>query len=287
MTDDVAGSAATGAPGAGGTRHGDGDGEAEPDAVEARNRRLAHAGVARAERLLLARYRLGSQREAFELLRTASQRRNIKLHTLADAVVNLPAPERTARTWFASRPRSAAPSLSGLDLGQDAEPASHGAVLKAALRRVLHITEAGMGNVQLAENGMLRMEKHTGLNRPFTDYFAFVQDSTTSCAQAAEQRRQVTIKDVAVSDVFDDVSRAVILQADSRACHSVPLTSPRGAVLGMISSHHERPLAEFADAQLGALQQLGAQVGRWLLWHRSTVVLDALEDVHTAATVRR
>ncbi|MEU2420129.1 GAF domain-containing protein [Streptomyces sp. NPDC007851] len=252
-------------------------------AVDERNRRLARAGVARAEKLLVRRYPIRSQQEAFDLLRRTSQKFNVKLHTLADVAARLPAPQAGAPSWVPSRPQGAAPSLSALH----ADPGrltGHGAVLKAALRHTLHVTGARMGNVQLAENGMLRLEQHTGLNRTFTDYFTFVDDSTTACAQAAGERRQVTVKDVAASDIFDEPSREAILQAGSRACHSVPLVSPGGRVLGMISTHHEEPVGDFGVAQLAALRHVGAQVGRWLLWHRNTAVLGALNDLHTSAT---
>ncbi|MFG3659731.1 ANTAR domain-containing protein [Streptomyces sp. NPDC047706] len=254
-------------------------------AVEARNRRLAHAVVAGAEDVLLSRYRLESRQEAFELLRSASQRHNTKLHTLADATLRSPAPDPAGRRWFSRPHRPGPPPLPGLPLNDGASTTSDSAVLKAAMRRVLHINDTTMGNVQLVESGMLRMEKHTGLNRRFTDFFAFIESTTTSCAQAAEQNRQVTVKDVAASDTFDEASREAILQSGSRACHSVPLTTPRGTVLGMISSHHEQTLNELTGAQLTALRHLGSQVGRWLVWHRNTVVLDALEDLH--ATARR
>ncbi|MFE2050992.1 GAF domain-containing protein [Streptomyces sp. NPDC059459] len=158
---------------------------------------------------------------------------------LADAVVRVAGPDAAAGQWFPSRARFAAPALPDLPL-QGAASESHSQVLRGALRRVLHITETDMGNVQLAEHGMLRLEKHTGLNRHLTDFFAFVQDSTTSCAQAAEQRQQITVKDVESADIFDDDSRHAILQAGSRAAHSLPLTN-RGHLLGMISSHHEQP----------------------------------------------
>ncbi|MGW5651477.1 GAF and ANTAR domain-containing protein [Streptomyces humi] len=252
-------------------------------AVDERNRRLARAGVARAEKLLVKRYPIPSQQDAFDLLRRTSQKFNVKLHTLADVAVRLPAPQAGAPSWVPGRPQGAAPSLSALRTGPE-RLTGHGAVLKAALRHTLHVAGAGMGNVQLVENGMLRIEQHTGLNRRFTDYFAFVDDSTTACGQAAGERRQITVKDVAVSDIFDESSREAILQAGSRACHSVPLVSPGGQVMGMISTHHEETLRDFSVAQLAALRQVGAQVGRWLLWHRNTAVLSALNDLHTNAT---
>ncbi|MEU0969365.1 GAF domain-containing protein [Streptomyces sp. NPDC005917] len=257
----------------------------EQRAVEERNRRLAHAGVARAEELLLTCYHLSSRQESFELLRDTSQRFNVKLHTLAAAAVRLPVPEATAPRWVARRPRMGPPPVPALH-GNGKRPEDHGSVLDAALQRTLRITATRMGNVQLVENRLLRMVRHIGLNRRFTDYFAFVDAGTTSCAQAAEEVRQVTVKDVCASDTFDEHSRRTILQAGSRACHSVPLVSPKGAVVGMISAHHEHPLHELAPAQLSALEQLGGQVGRWLLWHHNTVMVDALNHLHVRATRR-
>ncbi|MEU2777101.1 GAF domain-containing protein [Streptomyces sp. NPDC007162] len=257
--------------------------DATPLSVDERNRRLARAGVARAEELLVKRYPIRSREEAFDLLRRTSQKFNVKLHTLADVAARLPAPAAGAPSWVPSRPQGAAPALPALRSGPE-QLTGHGAVLKAALRHSLHIADAPMGNVQLVENGLLRLEEHTGLNRWFTEYFAFVDDSTTACARAAEERRQVTVKDVAASDIFDEPSREVILQAGSRACHSIPLVSPRGRVMGMISTHHEKPLSDFSVAQLAALHHVGAQVGRWLLWHRNTAVLGALDALHASAT---
>ncbi|MER6472355.1 ANTAR domain-containing protein [Streptomyces collinus] len=250
--------------------------------IDERNRRLARAGVARAEKLLVEHYRLSSRREAFDLLRDASQKFNIKLHTLADVAAQLPAPELDAPGWTPSRPQGAAPpvpALRGVGAGLD----SPGAVLTAALRRMLGVTGARMGNVQLVENGMLRMAKHVGVNRRFSDYFAFVEASTTSCAQAALDRRQVTVKDVASSDTFDDGSRQAILQTGSRGCHSVPLLRPNGNAIGMISSHHGHPLPDLAPAQLTVLRELGSQVGRWLWWYRNTAVVTALNHLHVRA----
>jgi hypothetical protein len=252
--------------------------------LDARNRHLGHAGVARAQDLLVQRYGLPGTDEAFAVLKTVSQQSNIKLHTLADAVVRTPAPDHDATLWFPGRERYSPPRLPGLLLDQGSR-GSQGAVLKAVLNRVLTITQTPMGNVQLMEGGRLHLARHTGLNKYFTDFFAFVDAPTTSCSQAATERRQVTVRDVATAEVFDEASRHAILQTGSRAAHSVPLVGGGGRVLGMVSSHHERPLAGFTRAQLHALHQAGTDTGRWLAWHWYTVVLDALERVH--ATARR
>ncbi|CAM5709285.1 hypothetical protein STENM36S_03418 [Streptomyces tendae] len=250
--------------------------------LDRRNRRLGHAGVARAQHILAGRYGLDCTDKAFELLKTTSQQSNIKLHTLADAVVRTPAPDQDVPAWFPGRARFSPPRLPGLLL-EAGSRANQGAVLKAALHRVLTITQTPMGNVQLAESGRLHLARHTGLNKYFTDFFAFVDAPTTSCAQAAAARRQITVRDVATAAVFDEASRHAVLQAGSRAAHSIPLTNAEGAVLGMISSHHERPLAGFTRAQLTALQQAATDVSRWLSWHWRTVVLDALELLHAQA----
>ncbi|MZD56349.1 ANTAR domain-containing protein [Streptomyces sp. SID5606] len=256
-----------------------------PQELGTRNRRLAHEGVAAAQELLVKRYRLSESREGFELLRSVSQQCNVKLHTLADAVVRVPAPDRDARLWFPARRRHDPPRLPGLML-EPGSRGSQGAVLKAVLHRVLSIAQTPMGNVQLLNGDRLHLARHTGLNSYFTEFFAFVEGSTTACAEAAAQRRQVTVGDVASAEVFDEASRYAILQAGSRAVHSVPLTHAGGAVLGMVSSHHEHPVVGFTGAQLAAFQRTGADVGRWLSWHWNTVVLDALERLHATATRR-
>lgn len=61
--------------------------------------RWGHASVARAQDILARRYRLECADAAFELLKTSSQQSNVKLHTLADAVVRTPAPDLDARSW--------------------------------------------------------------------------------------------------------------------------------------------------------------------------------------------
>lgn len=263
----------------------DGAVQREESDAGSRNRLLARDAISAAQDVLLERYGLASAQQAFDLLRESSQRLNVKMYTLADAVVRMPGPVPGTDLWFPGRGRSAPPPLPRLGIDQD-RPARLPEVLKAAMSRVLDITETDMGNVQLAGSGVLRLERHTGLNRQFTDFFAFVDSPspTTSCGYAAQQRRQITVRDVSTAELFDEESRQVILRAGSRGCHSVPLVNPHGVPLGMISSHHERPLTDFSAAHIGALRETGNAVGRWLSWYRRTTVLDALEDLHRRAT---
>ncbi|MEU9247013.1 GAF domain-containing protein [Streptomyces sp. NPDC048385] len=114
-------------------------------------------------------------------------------------------------------------------------------MLQAAMHRVVEIIGTSMGNVQEAEDHILRMRGHAGLNREFTEFFALVGGPTTACARAAQQRRQITIMDVTDSEVFDNESRCVIIRAGSLACHSVPLLDGTGTLLGVISAHWPSP----------------------------------------------
>ncbi|MEU6826088.1 ANTAR domain-containing protein [Streptomyces atriruber] len=248
-------------------------------------RARARPRIALAEGILVERYRLAHAQEAFRLLRRASQRANIKLHQLAAAVVRTPGPAPGAGVWLTGRVRLPEPGLAALGAGP-LDAANQGAVLGAALRRVLTVTGTDMGNVQLLEDDVLRMAKHAGLPRHFTDYFAFVEGNT-SCSRAAEAGSQVTVKEVASSAGFDDETRRVILTSGSRACHSIPLLDDRAAVRGVISSHHARPLTGFTQAQLRALQDTGRTLGEWIRWHQDTVLLDALEDLHQLALAVR
>ncbi|MCS0603015.1 ANTAR domain-containing protein [Streptomyces sp. LP11] len=254
--------------------------------IALRNRMLARSAVSAAQGILKERYRLSTLDEGFELLKRGSQTHNIKLHTLADAVDRVPGPAPGALRWFPGRVRGSAPPLTGLRLVRHngSSATLQGEVFAAGLTRVLEVTGAERGTVQLAESGLLRLERQVGLDGDFADFFAFVDLTGTAWAAAARDGRQVTVHDVAVDDGLDEVSRRVILQAGSRACHGVPVPDERGALLAVISSHHATPLAgDFAPARHDALRDTAATVGRWLSWHRRTVVLDALEDLHTTA----
>ncbi|MEU1117036.1 MULTISPECIES: ANTAR domain-containing protein [unclassified Streptomyces] len=253
--------------------------------TELRVQSRARARVALAEGILVERYRLADAQAAFALLRQASQRANVKLHQLAAAVARTPGPAPGEATWIVRRAPLPAPDLAVLGAGQ-LDATNQGEVLGAALRRVLSVTDTDMGNVQLVEDDILRMAKHAGLPRQFTDYFAFVEGNT-SCSRAAAASHQVTVKEVALSAGFDDDTRRVILSSGSRACHSVPLVDEQNTVRGVISSHHARPLAGFSQTQLRALDGTSRALGTWIRWHRQTVLVDALQDLHRLALASR
>jgi GAF domain-containing protein len=123
-----------------------------------------------------------------------------------------------------------------------------------------------MGNVQLADRarGGQSIEKHTGLSGDFVDFLGHVGREGTSCALAARDVTQVTVRDVETDPVFTGPARHAILAAGSRACRSVPLTTASGLCAGMVFAHVDRPLRELTPARLKALDALGREAGRWI-----------------------
>ncbi|MBO8187354.1 ANTAR domain-containing protein [Streptomyces spirodelae] len=258
---------------------------------EVRNLRAkvrTHPLISRAQGILEERYRLPDDRAAFALLEASSQRFNVRLRTLASAVVTVPPPRSYDHEWFPHRERLTAPPLAFAPQLR-AATANTAEVLSAVLRHSMEVAETGMGNVQLVDpvTGDLRIEKHHGLDDDFLEFFDRVGKDGTACAQASQQVTRVTVTDVAADDLFDEASRDAVLAAGSRGCHSTPLTVPSGQVEGVVSTHHERPVRALSAAQARALDEMGVQAGRWLEWYQRTVVLDALEDLHFTGSTWR
>ncbi|MEU6254016.1 ANTAR domain-containing protein [Streptomyces sp. NPDC047043] len=246
-----------------------------------RARARAHPLISQAQGILQERYGLPDGDSAFALLQRASQRYNVKLRTLAGVVATVPRPDPREKLWFPRRLRQQAPALH-FDPDHRPDPGNRGAVLGAVLSQTLAVVGTGMGNVQVADRvkpGLL-IEKHTGLTADFVDFFGFVGEDGTACAQAAREGTQVTVHDVETDPVFTEPARAAILAAGSRSCHSVPLTTTAGLCVGIVSAHLEGTLGGLTRIQMKALDVVGADGGRWLAWHDRTVVLDALEHLH-------
>ncbi|WP_371573946.1 ANTAR domain-containing protein [Streptomyces sp. NBC_01314] len=240
--------------------------------------------IAEAQGMLRERYALPDGETAFALLQRSSQQYNVKLRTLAEAAVSVPRPDGRSALWFPGRARQAEPALSFAEArDRRVGRGNRSEVLTAALSQTLSVVGTDMGNVQIVDRakGGLRIERHTGHTEDFVDFFAYVGEEGTSCAKAARDVAQVTVQDVATDPVFTDDARAAILHAGSRACHSVPLTTSSGRCVGMVSAHLERPLRGLTRPQLKALTVVGAEAGEWLSWYDRTVVLDALEHLHT------
>ncbi|MFE7902085.1 ANTAR domain-containing protein [Streptomyces sp. NPDC057424] len=253
-----------------------------------RARARVHPLISQAQGIVQERYALPDGESGFALMQRASQRYNVKLRTLAGVLVTAPRPDEPDTLWFPRRVRGPEPDLTFMRAHRPGA-GSRGAVLRAVLDSTLAVVGTDMGNVQLTDpaRGGLRIEQHTGLTADFVDFFAHVGEDGTSCARAAQDVAQVTVRDVESDPVFTEPARRAILAAGSRACHSVPLTTESGRCVGMVSAHLDRPLNGLTTAQSKALDAVGGQAGRWLAWHDRTVVLDALEYLHALGRAGR
>ncbi|MEV5598662.1 ANTAR domain-containing protein [Streptomyces sp. NPDC052496] len=276
---------AAGPPDAGGAL-GDGprdDTRAELDRLrrevrDLRGKLLAHPLISQAQGLLQERYRLPDAQTAFELMKRCSQQHNLKLRNLASAVVSVPRPDDERGLWFPGRTASTPPPLRFLP-GHRPDTVNRSTVLRQVLHQALACTDAPMGDLQTVEPPVgLRMEHHSGLSEEFLDFFAVVEEGT-SCSLAARRRVRVAA-DVATDPAISDPAREMILSVGSRTAHSMPMLSSAGRTVGVFSLHLPRARQSLTRPQAQALDGMAAQAGRWLEWHRHTVLQDALEDLH-------
>jgi GAF domain-containing protein len=120
---------------------------------------------------------------------------------------------------------------------------------KTILDEVMALTEAELGNVQLADpvTRELRIAAYAGFGREFLDYFAVVDDDSSACGRAAAQRAQSVIVDVDTDEGFAP-HRGIAAASKFRAVQSTPLTDAGGNLIGMVSTHFPHTGAPTARA---------------------------------------
>jgi len=160
-------------------------------------------------------------------------------------------------TGYAVRARAHAPSslkdttLAGLGSLNQLHQFSTGlidtgdlpAVLEQMLATVMEIQAADFGNVQLfdAERGGLVIVAQRNFQPPFLEYLAFVpSERCAAFARAAQTRQRIIIEDVQ-TDISFAPYRHVAAEAGFRSLVSTPLISPKGELLGMLSTHFRNP----------------------------------------------
>ena len=116
-------------------------------------------------------------------------------------------------------------------------------MLDEIVAAIVEITSADMANIQLLEDGALKIVAHHGFDAPFLNFFKNVQQhSAAACATAWRRAERVIVEDVANSPVFaDKTSVSILLDAGVRAMQSTPLVTRNGQVVGMLSTHSRTP----------------------------------------------
>jgi two-component sensor histidine kinase len=81
-----------------------------------------------------------------------------------------------------------------------------------------------------------------GFDDRFVKFFADVRDDASACAAAMRAGQRVVVEDVICSEIFaGKPSQMVLIDAGVRAVISTPLMSSTGNLLGMISTHFNKP----------------------------------------------
>ena len=115
-------------------------------------------------------------------------------------------------------------------------------LLEEILDAAIGITGADMGNIQLLEEGALRIVAQRGFEAPFLDFFNAVHDGQAACGTAMQNGKRVIVEDVASSPIFAGTPALdIMLAAGVRAVQATPLVSRSGRVLGMFSTHYQAP----------------------------------------------
>ena len=154
-------------------------------------------------------------------------------------------------------------------------------LLPRVLDGLMSLTGADHGNIQLLDpaTGMMRLVTQAGFGPEFLDYFAVVGGEDGSvCGRAARQCAQTVISDVRADPDFAP-HREIAAASGFRGVQSTPLVDYAGHLVGMVSTHYQRPhrpsdrdlrlielYADFAgeavSRHLGASRDPGDPVGR-------------------------
>ncbi len=142
----------------------------------------------------------------------------------------------------------------------------------------MRITDSDRGVIQLVEDGVLTIVSQRGFEQAFLDYFDRTSNRDAACGLALERKERVIVEDVAASPIFQGTEgREVMLAAGVRAVQSTPLTSHSGEVLGVFSTHYDRPVVP-GDRHLRLLDVLARQAADLIERKRAEAALLASEE---------
>lgn len=130
--------------------------------------------------------------------------------------------------------------------------------LDRALQKVLEVAvtllKADKGNVLLFEETQneLKLANSIGFSREFHERFATLPpDSPTACGRAFQRRERVVVEDIFRDADFSKLGEKTRLFGFA-AVQSTPLRGRNGRLLGILSTHYDRPRRP-SDEDLGTL----------------------------------
>ena len=150
-------------------------------------------------------------------------------------------------------------------------------LLEEIVAVAIEITAADKGNIQLLDDGVLRIVAQRNFDQPFLDFFNEVHDGQAACGAALRQGGRVVIEDVAGSEIYDDAARKTMLDAQALGVQSTPLVTRSGEILGMFSTHYARAGA-IPERDLRWLDLLARQAADLIERRRADHALRASEE---------
>jgi len=129
-------------------------------------------------------------------------------------------------------------------------------------------TGAPMGNIQLVqpETGELAIQAQLGFHRTFLEFFDCVASGHAACGVALQKQTRQLVEDVASCDIFyRSSSLEVLLDANVRAVQSTPLIGSSGNVIGILSTHYDKP-RHFPDYELDVIDRYARSAVRIIEW---------------------
>ena len=115
-------------------------------------------------------------------------------------------------------------------------------VLKEVLRAAMDVQGTDMGLLSLcapAGDG-LNVKVQSGFDEEFLKIVEWVPPGGGACGTCYEQRQRVVVEDTEVDPVFAPYREAARL-AGFRSCHSTPLITRNGNIIGVLSVHFRQP----------------------------------------------
>lgn len=115
-------------------------------------------------------------------------------------------------------------------------------VLREVLRAALVVQGTSLGLLSLCdpERDGLILKASSGFDEAFLKVVEWVPPGGGACGTCYEQRRRIVVEDVDVDPIFTPYREAAQL-AGFRACHSTPLITRSGTMIGVLSVHFRRP----------------------------------------------
>lgn len=140
-------------------------------------------------------------------------------------------------------------------------------LLDRALEGAMDLMGTDLGNVQIMQptSGALTIATSSGFDSEFLEYFAVVDDDSSSCGRAAQQRAQTVIGDVNEDPGFAP-HREIAAASRFRAVQSTPIIDPAGRLHGVFSTHFREPRG-LSPSQMQLLAWYGERIGAALAWY--------------------